>query len=124
MKKHAPAALRNRDPIAAVLHEELPESGTVLEIASGSGEHIVHFAHLFGNLDWRSVGTVGNPSIYTFENDTGPDDANHNINGMFLTAYPGSTSARKEISIFDFAPSVLTQLGLPIPTDMIGKPIT
>ncbi|BDW81960.1 SAM-dependent methyltransferase [Erythrobacter sp. Dej080120_24] len=53
MKKHAPAALRNRDPIAAVLHEELPKSGTVLEIASGSGEHIVHFADLFGNLDWQ-----------------------------------------------------------------------
>lgn len=53
MKKHAPAALRNRDPIAAVLDQELPESGTVLEIASGSGEHIVHFAHLFGNLDWQ-----------------------------------------------------------------------
>jgi hypothetical protein len=40
----SPAALRNRDPILAVLRRELPGSGLVLEIASGSGEHAVHFA--------------------------------------------------------------------------------
>ncbi len=41
---HAPATLRNRDPILNVLRKTLPTSGLVLEIASGSGEHIVHFA--------------------------------------------------------------------------------
>lgn len=40
----APAAARNRDAILAVLREALPATGTVLEIASGSGEHAVHFA--------------------------------------------------------------------------------
>lgn len=40
----APSALRNRDPILAVLREVLPAAGLVLEIASGSGEHVVHFA--------------------------------------------------------------------------------
>jgi Protein of unknown function (DUF938) len=49
----APAALRNRDPIAAVLREVLPGEGTVLEVASGSGEHAVHFARLFPRLEWR-----------------------------------------------------------------------
>jgi hypothetical protein len=53
MKRHAPATARNRDPIAAVLAEELPERGVVLEIASGSGEHAVHFARLFPQLDWQ-----------------------------------------------------------------------
>ena len=43
-KRHAPATLRNRDAIAAVLGDWLPASGTVLEVASGSGEHAVHFA--------------------------------------------------------------------------------
>jgi Protein of unknown function (DUF938) len=40
----APSAARNREPIASVLRRHLPQSGLVLEIASGSGEHIVHFA--------------------------------------------------------------------------------
>ncbi|MEM6266734.1 MAG: DUF938 domain-containing protein, partial [Pseudomonadota bacterium] len=39
MKKHAPATLRNREAIAAVLANELPANGTVLEVAAGSGEH-------------------------------------------------------------------------------------
>lgn len=38
----------------------------------------------FGNLDWRSVGTIGHRSIHTFENDTGPDDANHDQDGIYI----------------------------------------
>ncbi len=49
----APAAARNRDPIADVLAEELPASGLVLEIASGTGEHAVHFARRFPALEWQ-----------------------------------------------------------------------
>ncbi len=53
MKQHAPAALRNREPIAEVLARELPAQGTVLEIASGTGEHAVFFAHAFPALHWQ-----------------------------------------------------------------------
>lgn len=52
-KRHAPATLRNRDAIAAVLAEWLPPTGTVLEVASGSGEHVVHFAAAFSALHWQ-----------------------------------------------------------------------
>ena len=52
-KRHAPATLRNRDAIAAVLAEWLPATGTVLEVASGSGEHVVHFAAAFPTLGWQ-----------------------------------------------------------------------
>jgi len=53
VKRHAPAAGRNREPISAVLTEELPAAGTVLEVASGTGEHAVHFARTFPGLEWQ-----------------------------------------------------------------------
>jgi SAM-dependent methyltransferase len=49
----APAVARNRDPILAVLRRVLPASGTVLEIASGSGEHAVYFAEGLPALTWQ-----------------------------------------------------------------------
>ncbi|WP_428683272.1 DUF938 domain-containing protein [Sphingopyxis sp.] len=52
-KRHAPATLRNRDAIAGVLTEWLPAKGTIVEVASGSGEHAVHFATAFPALDWQ-----------------------------------------------------------------------
>ena len=52
-RKHAPATLRNREPIAEVLREELPVTGKVLEVASGSGEHCVFFAELFPGRVWQ-----------------------------------------------------------------------
>jgi hypothetical protein len=53
VKRHAPAAGRNREPIAAVLTEELPARGLVLEVASGTGEHAIHFARTFADLVWQ-----------------------------------------------------------------------
>ena len=53
MKRHAPATERNREPIAAVLREVLPDQGIVLEVASGTGEHVVHFARAFPQLRWQ-----------------------------------------------------------------------
>lgn len=52
-RKHAPATLRNRDAIAAVLTGVLPATGLVLEIASGSGEHAAHFATAMPALAWQ-----------------------------------------------------------------------
>ncbi|MEL7681168.1 DUF938 domain-containing protein [Citromicrobium bathyomarinum] len=51
-KRESPAAQRNREPIADVLADVLPERGIVLEMASGTGEHVVHFAKRFAHLDW------------------------------------------------------------------------
>ncbi|MCX8474703.1 MAG: DUF938 domain-containing protein [Sphingomonas sp.] len=52
-RRHAPATLRNREPIAAVLADELPASGLALEVASGSGEHCAFFAERFPALQWQ-----------------------------------------------------------------------
>ena len=53
VKLKAPAAERNRGPILEVLQGELPSSGTVLEIASGSGSHAVYFARELTPLRWQ-----------------------------------------------------------------------
>jgi hypothetical protein len=56
-RRAAPAAQRNREPIADVLKEWLPASGTVLEVASGTGEHAVWFAERFPDLEWQPSDT-------------------------------------------------------------------
>jgi hypothetical protein len=49
-RQYAPATLRNRDFILDVLRDVLPTTGVILEVASGSGEHVVHFARYFSSL--------------------------------------------------------------------------
>jgi hypothetical protein len=58
-KAHAPAAARNREPIAEILRAVLPPGGTVIEIASGTGQHAVHFARLFPGLLWQPTDRDG-----------------------------------------------------------------
>lgn len=53
MRRQAPAVARNRQPILEVLRPQLPAQGLVLEIASGSGEHIVHFAAALPRLSFQ-----------------------------------------------------------------------
>ena len=72
-KRHAPATLRNRDAIAAVLADWLPVTGSILEVASGSGEHVVHFAAAFPHLDWQpsDPDPAGLTSIVAYRADAG-----------------------------------------------------
>jgi predicted AlkP superfamily phosphohydrolase/phosphomutase len=80
----------------------------------------------FGKLAWRSAGTVGRDSIHTFENDTGPDDANHGQYGIFIAAPAGSngtTGRLQGLEIQDIAPTILKILDVSIPGDMEGKVI-
>jgi SAM-dependent methyltransferase len=52
-RRSAPHVARNAEPIADVLRELLPERGLVLEVASGTGEHVLHFAREFPKLLWQ-----------------------------------------------------------------------
>ena len=52
-KLSTPSAERNKDPILAVLARVLPRRGLVLEIASGTGQHVVHFAKALSDLTWQ-----------------------------------------------------------------------
>jgi uncharacterized protein DUF938 len=49
----SPSAERNRAPISQVLSQVLPEQGVVLEISSGTGQHVVHFARAMPKLVWQ-----------------------------------------------------------------------
>lgn len=53
LRFHSPAAERNKAPILEVLRRVLPRSGTVLEIASGSGQHLVYFSKALPELIWQ-----------------------------------------------------------------------
>lgn len=78
----------------------------------------------WGNLDWRSVGSFGHGGVYTFENDTGPDDANHATNGMFILYDPSNPDNNREImgrELMDVSPTILELMGIDIPPDMQGK---
>jgi tRNA G46 methylase TrmB len=52
-RRTAPHVARNRDAILAVLRSVLPHQGLILEIASGTGEHVVHFAQDFPDLTFQ-----------------------------------------------------------------------
>ena len=80
----------------------------------------------FGGLRWRSVGSLGHTGVWTFENDTGPDDANHAEQGIFICCDAGRHPGGGEldgVEIVDFAPTVMDYFGLPIPPDMQGRAI-
>jgi predicted AlkP superfamily phosphohydrolase/phosphomutase len=79
---------------------------------------------LFGDLGWRAVGSLGLGALHTFENDTGPDDANHAQQGLFIDYDPKSRGGGRELSglqLYDIAPTVLQALELEVPKHMIGR---
>src|SRR2546428_2385839 len=80
----------------------------------------------FGDLEWRSVGAVGATTVgdaFTYENDTGPDGANHDRTGVFVMAgAPGQPSGRVEgLSLVDVGPSILKMYGMDAPEGAVGR---
>ncbi len=84
----------------------------------------------FGNMGWRSIGSVGNPDgqsnarILSRENDTGPDSANHDWEGIYISSLPmkGHAAGQQgaEHRLIDVGPSLLALVGLEIPADCAG----
>jgi predicted AlkP superfamily phosphohydrolase/phosphomutase len=80
---------------------------------------IVHF----GDLAWRSIGSVGHPSLHLQENDTGPDDCSHAQHGVFILAAPGLPlhGALEGAHVLDIAPTLLELAGYDVPASMQGR---
>jgi predicted AlkP superfamily phosphohydrolase/phosphomutase len=80
----------------------------------------------FRDLRWRSAGTIGYEGLFLAENDTGPDDSVHSMDGFFMLYSPedGKPAGRlPDQSILDVAPTFMQRMGLPIPPHVQGKPI-
>jgi predicted AlkP superfamily phosphohydrolase/phosphomutase len=77
----------------------------------------------FGDLEWRSVGQVGTGRVFTYENDTGPDGANHDRMGVFAMAgAPGQVSGRQEgLRLLDVGPTILSLYGVNPPEGTQGR---
>ncbi len=76
----------------------------------------------FGDLGWRSNGSLGHGRHWTYDNDTGPDDANHDRNGLCIIAGPEVPVGRRDdLVIYDIAPTILAQAGLPPEDAMRGR---
>jgi len=76
----------------------------------------------FGDLHWRSIGLVGTEGVHVPENDTGPDDAGHAPEGLYIVAGDGiGSGAAEERDLRDIAPTLLTLLGEPVPAEMEGR---
>jgi predicted AlkP superfamily phosphohydrolase/phosphomutase len=89
------------------------------EVRGAAPDLIVYF----GDLRWRAVGSLGlGQGLYTFENDTGPDDANHASQGVFMLAGDGLPTGRADdLSIYDVAPTLQSLFGLPAPPGQRGR---
>ncbi|MEX0788020.1 MAG: hypothetical protein WD040_04395, partial [Anaerolineales bacterium] len=77
----------------------------------------------FGDLLWRSVGSLGYGDIYTYENDTGPDDCNHAQNGMFILHDPAQKGNGARVTgaqLMDVTPTLLELFGIAVPSAVQG----
>jgi predicted AlkP superfamily phosphohydrolase/phosphomutase len=112
-----------RDPAGNPLRVQILDPKTLYHEVRGDAPDLMLY---FGDLKWRSAGTLGYPSLFLKENDTGPDDAVHSFDGMFLWTYPGGEVPGVDLpvqQIRDVAPTILQFLGLPIPSHIQGRPI-
>jgi predicted AlkP superfamily phosphohydrolase/phosphomutase len=80
---------------------------------------------IFGELRWRSVGSLGHGSIYTFENDTGPDEANHAERGIFImNNAPGQATGEKDgLHLWDVHCTILDLFGLDPAPGALGRSV-
>ena len=79
----------------------------------------------FDNLFWRSAGTIGHKALYLSENDTGPDDSVHLMDGIFVIYNKRGKNDHDgrldTLSIYDVAPTILDIMGIQPPYDFSGK---
>jgi predicted AlkP superfamily phosphohydrolase/phosphomutase len=114
--------LEIRDPNGRKMDTKVYRPEELYSVSIGDRPDLMVY---FDDLYWRSAGTLGHDSIYLSENDTGPDDAVHSQHGIFILDDPklGKIGPIPDVQILDVAPTLLERLGLPVPSNMEGKPV-
>ncbi len=79
----------------------------------------------FDGLRWRSAGTLGHPTNYLEENDTGPDDAVHGVEGAFILYDPDRADGRTigQVDAVDVMPTLLAAMGEELPEGLQGRAV-
>jgi len=111
-----------RKPDGHLLGAEVRVPKDVYREVRGDGPDMMVY---FGGVAWRSAGTIGYDSLFLEENDTGPDDAVHSFEGIYVVANPTEkrTSPGPTRKLIDIAPTVLRYFGATIPEHVQGRPI-
>jgi len=111
-----------RDPSGRLMDTRVYRPEELYRVRRGDAPDLLVY---FDDLAWRSAGTLGHPSIYLDENDTGPDDAVHDYEGLYILYDPRSrVGGYAPMDILDVAPTLLQLLHEPVPTYMQGRPLT
>ena len=110
------------DPAGGRLKVQVLDPREIYEAVNGEAPDLIVY---FDDLRIRAAGTMGHPSMFLDGNDTGPDDAVHSFEGVFLLSGPGVPKGRRlsDLQIRDVAPSILRLLGTSIPDHVQGRPI-
>jgi predicted AlkP superfamily phosphohydrolase/phosphomutase len=78
----------------------------------------------FDDLNWRVSSAMGHESMYFYDDNSGPDDAVHDWNGIHVVKYPGEKLGIKmSHNILDIAPTILRFMNIKIPNYMSGQVI-
>ncbi len=117
------AAMRTiRGEQGQLLNHQIYKPADIYQQVNGIAPDLMVY---FGDLHWRAVGSFGHGQHFTLENDTGPDDANHAPQGLFILVDPHERG-RGQVTghqLMDIAPTLLNRLGVKPPADMQGKAI-
>lgn len=111
-----------RRPDGQLLGAEVKVPRSIYRQVNGDAPDMMAY---FGDVAWRSAGTLGYGSLFIAENDTGPDDAVHSFDGIYMVVDPSEGAGRPgpPHELIDIGPTLMSYFGLPIPSNVQGTPI-
>ncbi len=111
------------DPDGRPMRVQVFKPEELFKVCNGDAPDLMVY---FDDLNYRSAGTIGHGRVFLDENDTGPDDAVHSMDGVFLIYDPKREIGKDlgTVDILDVAPTILSIMGLQVPKDLPGRPVS